>query len=312
MRERGSRVIVRSLLHAMTSCTTDAAVPMPTRAPQVARHRVALLCAIVFSITAGIARADGLASLDAAPGVRPDLVAGYLAKDASPNSLALLPSPPAWGSAAFALDQAVSRASLMLRNTDRWRLATEDANLQFPAAAGTFSCALDAPITEQATPVLYRLLRRTLADAGLATSTAKDRYQRRRPFLSNYAPVCTPGLEKNLMTDGSYPSGHTTIGWTWMLILAEIAPDRLDAVVARGRAFGASRVICNAHWASDVDAGRYLGTLVTARLHADPAFLADLAAAKEELAAVRARGLPPTRDCAAESAAMALQIPADP
>jgi acid phosphatase (class A) len=285
---------------------------MLARSRRGCRHGVVVLCAFALGIAAGSANADGLASLDAAPGARPDFVPGYLAKDAGPNSLALLPAPPAWGSAAFALDQAISRASLALRNTERWQLAAEDADLQFPAVAGTFSCALNAPISEQATPALYRLLHRTFSDAGLATSTAKDRYQRRRPFLSNYAPICTPGLEKALMTDGSYPSGHTTIGWTWALILAEIAPDRLDAIVARGRAFGESRIICNAHWASDVDAGRYLGTLVTARLHADPGFLADLNAAREELAAVRARDLPPTRDCIAESAAMAVQLPASP
>ena len=285
---------------------------MHARSRRGGRRYVIALCAILLGSVAGHAAADGLASLDAAPGVRPDLAPGYLAKDAAPSSLALLPPPPAWGSSAFALDQAISRASLALRNSERWQLAVEDANLQFPAAAGTFSCALNAPISEQETPVLYRLLRRTLSDAGLATSTAKDRYQRRRPFLSNYAPICTPGLEKALMTDGSYPSGHTTIGWTWALILTEIAPERLDAIIARGRAFGESRIVCNAHWASDVDAGRYLGMVVTARLHADPAFMADLNAAKEELTAMRGRTLPPTRDCLAESAAMAVQIPASP
>ena len=35
------------------------------------------------------------------------------------------------------------------------------------------------------------------------------------------------------------------------------------------------------------------------------AFLADLEAAKAELAAVRAKGLKPLRDCAAEAAALA-------
>jgi acid phosphatase (class A) len=285
---------------------------MHARLRRRGRYLVIAVCVMLLGGVGGHACADGLASLAAAPGIRADLVPGYLATDAGPNSLALLPPPPAWGSSAFALDQAISRASLVLRNTGRWQLAITDANLQFPAAAGTFSCALNAPINEQATPVLYRLLRRTLSDAGLATSTAKDRYQRRRPFLSNYAPICTPGFEKALMTDGSYPSGHTTIGWTWALILTEIAPERLDAIIARGRAFGESRIVCNAHWASDVDAGRYLGTVVTARLHADAAFLADLNAAKEELAAVRARDLPLTRDCTAESAALAVQLPASP
>ena len=48
-----------------------------------------------------------------------------------------------------------------------------------------------------------------------------------------------------------------------------------------------------------------MGASTVARLHADPTFRADLEAAKTELAAVRAKGLKPQRDCAAEAAAMA-------
>ena len=35
--------------------------------------------------------------------------------------------------------------------------------------------------------------------------------------------------------------------------------DRLEALLARGRAFGESRNVCNAHWYSDVVAGRLVG-----------------------------------------------------
>jgi acid phosphatase (class A) len=222
-----------------------------------------------------------------------------------PNSLALIPPPPVEGSPALALDEEVSRKSLVLRGTPRWALAVEDADLMFPGAAGTFSCALGVPITEQDTPHLYMLLRRTLADAGFATYTAKNEYQRARPFMVNKEPTCTPDEEEHLMEDGSYPSGHTAIGWAWALILTEIAPDRADAILARGRAFGESRNICNVHWHSDVVEGRFIGAGAVARLHADPAFRAELEAAKAEVAAVRAEGLEPTRDCQAEADALA-------
>jgi hypothetical protein len=175
----------------------------------------------------------------------------------------------------------------------------------FPQAAGTFSCALNAPISEQDTPHLYMLLRRTLADAGLYTYRAKNHYQRTRPFVVNKEPTCTPDEEAHLKKDGSYPSGHTALGWAWALILSEIAPERADAILAKGRAFGESRIICNVHWHSDVVEGRFMGAAAVARLHADPAFRAELAAAKAELAAVRAKGLKPTRDCQAEAAALA-------
>ena len=42
------------------------------------------------------------------------------------------------------------------------------------------------------------------------------------------------------------PNLHpSAIGWTWALTLSEISPDQTDAILARGRAFGESRVVCN-------------------------------------------------------------------
>jgi len=255
-------------------------------------------------LIAGCAGLQQQSTPAAVPEIRPGLLAGYLQPEALPNSLALLPPPPASGSAALALDEEVSNKALALRGTPRWELATEDAVLKFPEAAGTFSCALGAPVTEQDTPHLYMLLRRSMTDAGLSTYAAKNNYLRVRPFMVNKEPTCTPDEEGHLMKDGSYPSGHTALGWAWALILTEIAPDREDAILARGRAFGESRIICNVHWYSDVVEGRLMGSATVARLHADPAFRRDLDAARAEYAAVRAKGLPPSRDCKAEAEAL--------
>lgn len=242
-------------------------------------------------------------------GTMPDLwpgnVAGYLTKEEAPDSLTLVPAPPAAGSAALAADEEANRKGLALRGTPRFAQASEDANLTFPRAAGTFSCSVGAPISEADTPQLYLLLRRVLSDAGYSTSRAKNQYKRPRPFLVNREATCTPAGEAELAKQGSYPSGHSAAGWAWALVLAEVAPDRADAVLARGRAFGQSRVVCNVHWQADVNEGRIMGAATVARLHADPAFAADLEAAKKELAAVRAKALAPVRDCKAEADALA-------
>lgn len=71
-------------------------------------------------------------------------------------------------------------------------------------------------------------------------------------------------------------------------------------------------MVCNVHWQSDVIEGRFMGAATLARLQADPTFRADLEAGKAELAAVRAEGLRPTQDCAAEAAALALFSPGAP
>ena len=98
--------------------------------------------------------------------------------------------------------------------------------------------------------------------------------------------------------------GHAAIGWAWALVLAEIAPEKADAIRYRGRVFGESRIICNVHWHSDVINGHKMGAAVIKQLHDDPMFRADVKAAKHELAAVRAKGLKPQRDCAWEASAM--------
>lgn len=267
----------------------------------------ALLWACLICHTGNVepVRAETLTPASASvPEIAPGFLKGYLPLEALPDSAIILPPPPAPGSAAGALDDDVARTSLALRDTPRWKLAALDARLSFPAAADAFSCALDAPVSETATPRLYVMLRRVLTDAGLATDRAKKEYQHARPFMMDSAPICTPEEDKALRNDGSYPSGHTAIGWAWALVLAEAAPDRADVIVRRGLSFGTSRIVCNVHWRSDVVAGRTIGAAAMAKLNADPQFLADLAAAREEIAAARSNGLPPNRDCKFEAEAL--------
>ena len=232
---------------------------------------------------------------------------GYLNPKQLPNSLALLLPPPAADSAQQAADLDTYKRTRALRDTPRWALATKDANLAFPAAASTFECALQMPISQQATPNLNMLLRRTLLDAGLATYAAKDKYNRQRPFVVAGGATCTPGEEAALAKDGSYPSGHTSIGWAWALVLTQAAPQNMDALLQRGYAFGQSRVICGVHWQSDVDAGRVIGAAAVARLQSDETFKAQLALARDEIAQAQAKGSKPTIDCTAEAAALAVR-----
>ncbi len=232
------------------------------------------------------------------------LLNGYLAREAVPDSLALLPAPPAPGSAAAAADEAAFRQTRALEGSARWALAARDADLKFPQAAGVFACALGADIDAAKSPHLTMLLRRTLTDAGLSTYRAKDNYNRTRPFVALKAASCSPQEEPRLVKDGSYPSGHAALGWAWALVLAELAPERANALLARGYAFGQSRVICGVHWQSDVEQGRVMGAATVARLHADPVFTAQMQSARKELAALRAAGSGPSKDCAAEAAAL--------
>ena len=157
----------------------------------------------------------------------------------------------------MAADMESYRATRASRETPRWAQAAKDAELLFPKATEHFSCALDMPISAAATPHLNMLLRRVRMDSSRATDKAKDFYKRKRPFMETGDEICTPQERARFKPD-SYPSGHSSIGWAWSLVLTEAAPDRAGAILARGLAFGESRAVCGVHWKSDVEAGRII------------------------------------------------------
>lgn len=282
---------------------------------------IASLVAVTFGMTACAgqsptksppsqgAKADPAAGV---PEIRPGFLAGYLPADAVPDSLKLLPPPPAPGSAAMAQDEAAAKSAFSLRGTPRWELATRDADLLFPQAASIYTCALGVEINQEETPHTYVMLNRLRTDGAIVPNKAKVHYQRTRPFVAHGQDVCTPNDRKALEGDGSYPSGHTSIGWIWALVLAELVPERADAIFARGRSYGESRMICNAHWNSDVIGGRHLASTVVAKLHVEPAFQRDVALAKSEIATQRAKGKPLPSHCAAEAAALATVLAVPP
>ena len=146
------------------------------------------------AVSAGVAIAQAPASTTP-PAMRPAaaMQGGYLPKGATPSSLSLLPAPPAKGSATQARDNAMAKIARSLKGSPRWSQATLDADLKFPGAANTYSCAVGVDINPQATPRLYVLLQRTLIDAGLATYPTKTKYQRPRPFMVAGGDICRDG-----------------------------------------------------------------------------------------------------------------------
>jgi acid phosphatase (class A) len=228
---------------------------------------------------------------------------GYLPMGSAPDSTLLVPPPPAPGSGAQARDDAEAQLAIALRGSPRWDQAIRDADLG--SLNQSFACALGVELSPTNAPRLTSLLRRTMADLGRATFGAKRKYQRQRPFMVNAAPLCTPEMESVLRQDGSYPSGHSAIGWGLALVLTEAAPERANLLLARGRAFGQSRVICNAHWLSDAEEGRVIAAATVAELHTVPEFRSDLDAARAEIEAAKAAGRRPALDkCAKEQEAL--------
>jgi acid phosphatase (class A) len=203
---------------------------------------------------------------------------GYLPKGAL-DGIALLGPPPAPDSLIGQADRQRFEETRALQGSPRWSLATQDADLN-QGVLHRYSCAVGAQIGD-ATPTLKHLLLKLQYDVRDVGNAPKDHYARPRPLIGNDKPLCVK-RENWMVTNASYPSGHSMIGWSWALVLAELVPDRAETLMENARDFGESRVICGVHYQSDVDAGRTLGSAMVAR-------------AKVELQ--RARKGPAPQDC---------------
>lgn len=251
------------------------------------------------AMTAEPALAEAMASAAVKPAPR---LPGYLGKDGVPNAIAILPPPPAPGSALDAVDKETFTKTRALLGTPRGDLAAWDANHYF----GAFNCVLGVDLEGPSVPpALTTLFRRLAVDASSITNLAKDHFDHPRPFIAPNGPICVEDQRAGLMKSYSYPSGHATFSWSMALVLAELAPDKASDILARARAFGESRVVCGVHTVSDIEEGRTTGAALVAVLHSNAEFKADMEAAKVALAAYRAASqVPNPAQCKVEREAM--------
>ena len=190
----------------------------------------------------------------------------YFSTAEMPNAVKYMPGPPERGTARFAYDSAQYVWGKSMRATARGEKARLDAEFSIERMAAIFSPVMGIEISEKNTPALWKLLEDATATTGKACHIAKETYMRPRPYMVYNEPTLVPEDEEELSHNGSYPSGHTTLGWSTALILCEINPAAEDAILKEGFEYGQSRVIAGFHWQSDVDAARVITSAAFARL----------------------------------------------
>jgi len=224
----------------------------------------------------------------------------------------ILEPAPVKGDPRYEADRRIFRATRKLRGTPRWQLAIDDGDLSVPALMKDFSCAVGVELTVGNAPGLARLVRKASIDTDVRTVRAKQTFRRARPFTIDRGPVCRPTSELFDTADGrmsyDYPSGHTTRGWTWAFVLTAAVPERAQAILERGRAYGESRFVCGAHNESAVEAGMRSAAATMAVVSTKPGYQAALANVRRELAALRAGTAPPAQGCLAEQRFLAQRV----
>ncbi|GAC66954.1 acid phosphatase [Gordonia soli] len=118
------------------------------------------------------------------------------------------------------------------------------------------------------------------ARAGLPLGTTlieKEIYDNPRPFVVAPRSITRsdrPGghLYAELVNSGSYPSGHTNMGYWKAALLAYWLPELGPQIIARAGDIGRSRIVLGVHYPLDVMGGRIMAQdIIAARLN-DPAF----------------------------------------
>ena len=207
----------------------------------------------------------------------------YMTEEELPDASVYLPSPSQPGDSLFEGDLAYYAWGKNVRGTQRGTLAHDDASSSMSYIAQRLEPALGFIISEETTPNLLRLLSKSYTTTNNANKKAKDFYKRKRPYVEFDEPTGVPEDERGSRNSASYPSGHSTRGWTIALVLAELMPEKSEEILKVGYEYGESRVIVGYHYQSDVDAARIAASAALAVLHSNAEFQQDLQLAREEL-----------------------------
>ena len=210
-------------------------------------------------------------------------VDAYFTTKEMPDMMKFMPGPPDSTSVAFSND--VARyywGKEMRKDPERAAQATRDAVYGLETILTEFEEAFGMKISKEETPEIYKVLLEGTATCDSVCTIAKRTYMRRRPFMVFNEPTLYPEDEPALRRNGSYPSGHTVLGWSSALLMMEINPDRATEILTRGYRYGENRLVVGAHWQSDTDAGRLAASAAYARLHTSERFLEQMKKAREE------------------------------
>ena len=221
------------------------------------------------------------------------------------DGIMLLPPSPAMDSALQKQDLAGVLATQTSRTPELIKRAEADRDFQ------GYTTVLGPKFTADAIPNAFAFIRKVTNETSAMVDRVKDCWQRPRPFITSKDVQPADDAGKNMMTKPgavvkneaphdagspckaaeapvasySYPSGAANNGMTAGILLAQMVPEKRAAIFARAWEYGENRLVLGLHYPSDVEAGRINATAMIAVMMQNPAFKADLAAARTEIRA---------------------------
>jgi acid phosphatase (class A) len=199
------------------------------------------------------------------------------------DGVSLLPPPPGRGSVEEAADLATVRSVFNGRTDAEKNRAMKDSGLAF----SLFEPAIGVTFDLQKLPKTKSLLEKVKKDIGAVIDAPKNHFKRLRPYqIDEHLVLGQP--EPSF----GYPSGHSTRGTVYSLVIAELFSEKKDAILGIGRDIGWDRVVIGKHFPTDIYAGRVLGYAIVRELHASTTFQHDLEQAMAEVRDAEHHGVP--------------------
>lgn len=189
----------------------------------------------------------------------------------------ILVPPPIAGSAAEKHELQLVLDAQKLRTPEQVARAQADV----PVSVFRFADVLGPAFNDARVPKTAAFFQRVTHDSNPLWEAAKKHWNRPRPYAAS--PDVQPVVGRPL--SAAYPSGHSSAGYLWAVLLAEMVPEKRTELFARALEYGHNRIVGGVHWPSDDEAGRISGAVIAALMMQSPAFRADLAVARAELRA---------------------------
>lgn len=237
---------------------------------------------IPFVLAAALGGSSVDAQTDAAaPAMAQPATALHVLTEAQLDPGRLLPPPFKDGSDEQKAELADVQKAYKNRTPERLGQAEWDDKHE---SAELFFATLGPQFDLKKLPVTARLIAVVESEQSAAAGIAKSYFPRNRPWAIDPSLVACD-YKPNANPRTSYPSGHATLAYSDGLVLASLMPEKGPAILARARDYAYSRVVCGAHYASDLEAGHVLATEVVMLMMKDAKFGASFDAAKAELKA---------------------------
>jgi acid phosphatase (class A) len=185
--------------------------------------------------------------------------------------------PPAEGGAQHKAELAEVHRVIAEATPERMAQAEWDDAHEDPTA---FYATIGGGFDLKNLPATSALMAVVMNDLSIAASAAKKAFPRNRPWASDATVrTCDPFDFRTT----SYPSGHSTMGFTVATVFATLMPAKAGALQERARDYALSRVVCGSHYTSDNEASHAFSEVIALEMLASPALQGRIAAARAEL-----------------------------